>query len=61
MRVCTFMPIPLCARTPNLQASCIHIVTDCGSNSTQRLNPTYHLLIEFFEFMLTPYYQRQCC
>lgn len=44
-----------------MQASCIHIVTDCGSNSTQCLSPTHHLLIEFFEFMLTPYYRRQRC
>lgn len=61
MRVYTFRPIPCVHEQANLQASCIHIVTDCGSNSTQCLSPTHHLLIEFFEFMLTPYYQRQCC
>lgn len=62
MRDRQFKPIPLFApRDPFAKLWRICVVTDCSSNSTQRLSPTHHLLIEFFKCTLTPYYCRQRC
>lgn len=62
MRAYRFKPIPLFARRDSFAKLWrVCVVTDCSSNSSQRLRPTHHLLIEFLKCTLTPYYHRRRC